>query len=530
MNQKVSNYNIVNLITLSRIFLSIIAVLLLFSGNIKLLAIAYAIMGFSEISDVLDGYVARRDKLVTNLGKILDPLSDSVSRFFFYFAFAWHGLFPIWFMTFFFFRDIIVAYVRIYSSFSGIVLSARISGKVKAFAQFIGQYLLIFALMFNTIQDGHPLNPVWNYWICGIGMGSFILLFIVFKIRGYLLWLTTPLAIILVWILWSINEISFNVSYLTTFWIAFAVMAVTLYSLIDYLLSLEPKLGIKSRIFYSSLFIGFMFIISPYSLDLIRNQVETDKEKLDWNKYYDVTETDHTTIRGILNADKYLLVSGINNLENKAQILVYEQELDHIRLKAPLIINEPAISFKDMAFDGKYLYCIDDKLNLIYKMDFFEDLKNEKPRIISTIATGFSHSGTLTFCDFNNKKYLVVNDYLTSEKIYFFDLETIDTTKPLKNQKAFAISSEFYVKSLYFENGILYVLVSKLFKDLIYKVDLEKAVVHGNLQDGIKAVIPSPDWNLRGISVFNNKIISYGENSKFLYNAINPEPQEQPLP
>jgi CDP-diacylglycerol--glycerol-3-phosphate 3-phosphatidyltransferase len=104
MSEKVSNFNKVNIITISRIFLSIIAVLLLFSGNVKFLAIAYAIMGFSEMSDVVDGYLARRDKLVTNLGKILDPLSDSVSRFFFYFAFAWHGLFPIWFMIFYFFE------------------------------------------------------------------------------------------------------------------------------------------------------------------------------------------------------------------------------------------------------------------------------------------------------------------------------------------------------------------------------------------------------------------------------------------
>lgn len=522
MEEKVSNFNKVNIITISRVFLSIIAVLLLFAGNIKLIAIAYAIMGFSEVSDVIDGYVARRDKLVTNLGKILDPLSDSVSRFFFYFAFAWHGLFPIWFMTFFFFRDIIVAYVRIYASFSGTVLSARISGKFKAFVQFAGQYLLIFALMFNTIQNGHYLNQTWINWIVGIALGSFILMFWIFKIRGFLLYAIMPLAFLLSWSLWNINEISFYVSYLTTFWIAFVVMAVTLYSLIDYLLSLEPKLGYKSRVFYSSLCIGFMFIISPYSLDLIKNQLESEKQHLDWKKYYDVAGTDHTTIRGIINVDKYLIVSGVNNLVNKTQLLVYEPEVTGIRLKTTLIINEGAINIKDMAYDGKYLYGIDDKINLIYKFDIKTDIEKEEPHIISTMHTGFTHSGTLTFCDFNNKKYLVVNDYLTSEKIYFFDLETTDFSKPLKSQNAFAINSEFYVKNLYFENGSLYVLVSKLFKDLIYKVNLEKAIVRGNLQDGIEKIIPSPDWNLQGISLFNNKIISYGQNSNFLYNADQP--------
>ncbi|MCK4980634.1 MAG: CDP-alcohol phosphatidyltransferase family protein, partial [Candidatus Delongbacteria bacterium] len=185
MNKKYLNK--VNIITLSRVVLTIIGVLLIFSGNIKLLVIAYIIMSLSEVSDIIDGYVARRENLVTDLGKILDPLSDSISRFFYFFALAYHGLFPIWFMVFFFFRDIIVAYVRIFASFSGTVLSARFSGKLKGAVQFGGQYLLMYALMVNVIQEGGVLSDTFLFWSAIIGLALNIALLLIFKIKGKLL-------------------------------------------------------------------------------------------------------------------------------------------------------------------------------------------------------------------------------------------------------------------------------------------------------------------------------------------------------
>jgi len=60
-------------------------------------------------------------------------------------------------------------------------------------------------------------------------------------------------------------------------------------------------------------------------------------------------------------------------------------------------------------------------------------------------------------------------------------------------------------------------LANKISKDLIYKVDIDKAIYNGKLQPGIERIILAPDSDLKGISITDDKIISYGNRSKKIY-------------
>ncbi len=72
--------NLPNKITLTRIFLIPIFVLLFFLDGILPFAYGYAAILFAlaACTDFIDGYIARKYKLVTNLGKFLDPIADKV--------------------------------------------------------------------------------------------------------------------------------------------------------------------------------------------------------------------------------------------------------------------------------------------------------------------------------------------------------------------------------------------------------------------------------------------------------------------
>ncbi len=114
----------------------------------------------AEISDGVDGAVARRTGQVSDLGKLLDPLSDSVFRQFVFLGFMAVGWLPLWMMAVLFARDILVAYLRVFSGLYDVVLAARISGKVKAVAQaaaqiatvvlFIGAYYGVGEMIFGV--------------------------------------------------------------------------------------------------------------------------------------------------------------------------------------------------------------------------------------------------------------------------------------------------------------------------------------------------------------------------------------------
>ena len=95
-------------------------------------AAALGIFALIEISDLLDGILARRLGEPTDTGRLLDPFADSVSRLTYFICFTVVGLMPPWVLLLVVYRDVAVAFVRILAVRRGVVVSARLSGKIKA--------------------------------------------------------------------------------------------------------------------------------------------------------------------------------------------------------------------------------------------------------------------------------------------------------------------------------------------------------------------------------------------------------------
>jgi len=96
---------------------------------------ALGIVIYFEVSDIADGFIARRFKQTSQLGKVLDPLSDSVSRFTVFLGFLVEGYASPFAIAFIFYRDSIVATLRVLAASQGVIMSARWSGKLKAVVQ-----------------------------------------------------------------------------------------------------------------------------------------------------------------------------------------------------------------------------------------------------------------------------------------------------------------------------------------------------------------------------------------------------------
>jgi CDP-diacylglycerol---glycerol-3-phosphate 3-phosphatidyltransferase len=85
-----------------------------------------------EFSDLLDGHFARSRKQESEIGKVLDPFADSLSRLTYFVAFAGARILPLWILLILIYRDVAVAYIRVMVSNSQVFMPARISGKLKA--------------------------------------------------------------------------------------------------------------------------------------------------------------------------------------------------------------------------------------------------------------------------------------------------------------------------------------------------------------------------------------------------------------
>lgn len=122
-------------LTLARLVLAPVYFLLYqLAGRGSVLPVAGMCISFAliEVSDVLDGYLARKLGQESEAGKVLDPLADSLSRLTYFICFAASGIMPLWVLLLLVYRDIGVAYIRVLYSRDRIMLPARISGKIKA--------------------------------------------------------------------------------------------------------------------------------------------------------------------------------------------------------------------------------------------------------------------------------------------------------------------------------------------------------------------------------------------------------------
>lgn len=131
-----------NVMTLIRIFISPVFLFLYveypcLGVTEKALPYLLIVLLFAlELSDLLDGYLARRFDQVTDLGKVLDPMADSIARISIFLAFTRPPVsLPLLVVFLFIYRDAVISTLRTVCALRGVALAARPSGKVKAVVQ-----------------------------------------------------------------------------------------------------------------------------------------------------------------------------------------------------------------------------------------------------------------------------------------------------------------------------------------------------------------------------------------------------------
>lgn len=109
--------------------------------------ILIGILSLSEVSDILDGYIARKWNQVTELGKILDPMADSISRISVFLTFT-QGVvqLPLLLVLVFFYRDVFISLLRTLCAMRGFTLAARTSGKIKAVIQAVAAFAVLILM------------------------------------------------------------------------------------------------------------------------------------------------------------------------------------------------------------------------------------------------------------------------------------------------------------------------------------------------------------------------------------------------
>lgn len=105
-----------------------------------------------ECSDLFDGFLARKRNQVTDLGKVLDPMADSVTHISLFLTFT-KGVvqLPLLLVLVFLYRDFFISTLRTLCALRGLALAARFSGKVKTVIQAVAAFCILILMIPCTL-------------------------------------------------------------------------------------------------------------------------------------------------------------------------------------------------------------------------------------------------------------------------------------------------------------------------------------------------------------------------------------------
>lgn len=123
---------------------------------LELFVPAFIIFIAASFTDMLDGKIARKYNLVTNFGKIMDPLADKILVYSAFCLMVEGGMVPAWMLIIILAREFAIAGMRSVAAAEGIVIAAGMSGKIKTVLQMIAVPLLLLtsALKGTDVYDG----------------------------------------------------------------------------------------------------------------------------------------------------------------------------------------------------------------------------------------------------------------------------------------------------------------------------------------------------------------------------------------
>ncbi len=155
--------NLPNLITLSRIPTMFIIVWLMYCTFQGAASLAFGLFIMAAIGDWLDGYLARKQGLISVFGKFMDALTDKVLVLGIMVALVEQHLIPIAWVLIILVREFLVSGMRMMAASKGVVVAAERGGKLKTIIQLIAVSVLLFVPAVRNDLPANIVSPLQEY-------------------------------------------------------------------------------------------------------------------------------------------------------------------------------------------------------------------------------------------------------------------------------------------------------------------------------------------------------------------------------
>ncbi|MDD3374643.1 MAG: CDP-diacylglycerol--glycerol-3-phosphate 3-phosphatidyltransferase [Candidatus Omnitrophica bacterium] len=168
--------NLANKITISRIFLTFLFIFFIGQESLIFAILATVTFALASLTDYYDGYVAKKYNLVSDFGKLMDPIADKFLMLAAFLAFVRMNIVIDWMVVLILGREILVTGLRIFALTKQKVLAAERGGKHKTVSQVVAIFIILGFIIFKrlvTIISGWS-EDIEFWWKVGINISMLI--------------------------------------------------------------------------------------------------------------------------------------------------------------------------------------------------------------------------------------------------------------------------------------------------------------------------------------------------------------------
>jgi len=155
--------NLANRLTMSRILLTFVFMFFLFCQGLWPKVASLVVFILAALSDLFDGMIAQRRNMVTDFGRLMDPIADKILVLAAFAAFVQLQLIEAWMFVIIIAREIMITSLRLFALNKGKVLSAARAGKHKTVVQMGVIFTILgFILLKEIVLKYSTWNPAWE--------------------------------------------------------------------------------------------------------------------------------------------------------------------------------------------------------------------------------------------------------------------------------------------------------------------------------------------------------------------------------
>lgn len=165
--------HIPNILTVIRLLFIPVIVFYIFTGNYILAFVFFTISG---ITDIADGFIARKFSLVSNFGKLMDPLADKLTQISTLASLVFTNIIPIWILLIVFLKEFIMICGASFLYGKDVVVYSKWYGK-------LATVLFYIAIVISLLLRQFEMYGIWENF--DLGLYSLALMTTIFSLIMY---------------------------------------------------------------------------------------------------------------------------------------------------------------------------------------------------------------------------------------------------------------------------------------------------------------------------------------------------------